>query len=115
MTSARWQPNAPPKSRRLMRLSQGAGAPTTHPRLFGSQGDLRNLVSGSRDLVAEIAGTQANAYTCQCFGRARLRVLGVLDETDIPQPRRGLRMTRELPSHAGRHCDNGQTCCPVPL
>ena len=24
-------------------------------------------------------------------------------------------MTRELPSHAGRHCENGKSCCNMPL
>ncbi len=77
----------------------------THAGLFGSNRDLRNVVSLRLDGVVEIAGAQADANTCQCVGRAGVRVLGALDQTDILQPPpRSLRVTRQLPSHARHHC-----------
>src|SRR6516162_343428 len=83
---------------------------STQSDLFGSQGDVRNSVSRRPDVVAEIAGTQANTDTCQWTGRARLRVFGVLDQADFLKLHRGLRMTCERPSHGGRRGENRKSC-----
>src|SRR6516164_1626521 len=100
-----WQLKKPTKNLRCMRrLPWHRGS--TQSDLFGSHGDLRNGFSRRRDVVAEIAGTDANTDTCQFLGRARLRVFGVLDQDDFLKLHRGLRITSELPSHDCRRGEN---------